>query len=159
MTEFKTLAEAVVGEEFEPLEYVVTAEMVGKYAEGVENEALWLDRSPSEGMRVHPAICDNDGLNISRVKYVRPLGTLHAKQEFDFLNPARVGKKVRVRGKVVDRYVRKEREYTVVEALSVDEDGVEILRSRQILCYPLSTKKVGADDGGPIDPLGDGKKP
>ena len=144
MAEFKTLAEAEVGEEFEPFEYVVTAEVVQKYVEGTDNQDLWLDRSPLEGMRVHPAICDNDGVHLYQIEYLNPLGTLHAKQEFEFLNPVQVGKRVRVRGKVVDRYVKKEREYTVVEALSVDEDGVEVLRSRQTLCYSLSSRTTKA---------------
>ena len=140
MVELKTLAEAKVGEEFGTVEYVVTPEMVERFEKGVDNPAVWLDPPSNRGARLNPTVCDRDGSRVYQTKYVPPLGILHAKQEYEYLNPPRVGKKVRVKGKVVDRYVKKEREYTVVESVSVDEDGVEIIRGRQFLCYPLATK-------------------
>ena len=139
MAELKTLAEAEVGEEFGPIEYAVTNDLVEKFAQALDYPAVWLD-PPSSGARVNPIICDRDGYRVYQTKYIPPLGTLHAKQEFEYLNPPRLGKKVRVTAKIVDRYVKKDREYTVMESLSVDEDGVEIIRGRRVVCYLIATK-------------------
>jgi hypothetical protein len=55
---------------------------------------------------------------------------VHARQETDFINPLPLGKPVKVYSKIVDKYVRRGKGYLVVESLCIDQDGVEILRSR-----------------------------
>ena len=60
-----------------------------------------------------------------------PEGGFHAQQEFEFINPLKVGKKVRVTGKLVDRYIKRGREYFVAEFVAVDEDGLEIVRMKR----------------------------
>jgi hypothetical protein len=62
---------------------------------------------------------------------------VHAKEEVEFLNPGRVGKEFRVTWKVVEEYEKRDKLYTVVEALIVDQDGIEIMRRRT---YGVITK-------------------
>ena len=136
-----------IGEEFEPLEFVVTPELNQQYLYAEEDfHPRYIEESDKGPPLIHPGILYNMSNNTRSPSFYLPpgWGEVHAAEETEFINPARVGKKVRVKGKIVDRYVKKEREYTVVESLSVDEDGVEIIRVRQFLCYPLSTKKVRA---------------
>lgn len=71
---------------------------------------------------------------------------IHARQELELKNPLRVSKKVVVRGRLANKYIRRGKEYVIFEALSVDEDGVEILQSRGIYCWPAP--------GIPLEPPG-----
>ena len=49
------------------------------------------------------------------------------------VNPARVGTTIKVYGTLVDKYLRRGREYLVMECRSVDEDGIEICRDRRTI--------------------------
>jgi acyl dehydratase len=60
-------------------------------------------------------------------------GNVHTRHQTQFLNPARIGKKIRLSGKLVEKYIKRGREYLVVECRSVDEDGVEICRDRRTI--------------------------
>ena len=138
----RTLDEAEIGEELGPIEYVVTPGLVEKYAEATGDRNPWFFKdSPFGGKVAHPTIVGNDVLRLVETKYVHPLGSLHAKQDFEIQNPIRVGAKLKSTAKVVERYVKKEREYTVVEMSIVDDKGVEVVRSRYTVCYPLASKK------------------
>jgi hypothetical protein len=71
-------------------------------------------------------------VRLLKTKYVTA-GNVHTRHETQFRNPARLGKKIRISGKLVDKYLKRGREYLVVECRSVDEDGVEICRDRRTI--------------------------
>ena len=50
------------------------------------------------------------------------IGNLHAKQEWEVFHPMMVGDTVRTRATVVERYVKRTREYVVNEVLVTDGD-------------------------------------
>ncbi len=54
-----------------------------------------------------------------------------AKSEHEFLKPMRIGSKIFIRGKVVDKYVKRGRNYVVSEFEAVDETGEVLMRSRE----------------------------
>jgi acyl dehydratase len=60
-------------------------------------------------------------------------GNVHTRHETQFLNPARIGKMIKVYGTLVDKYLKRGREYLVMECRSVDEDGIEICRDRRTI--------------------------
>ena len=145
--------ELKVGWDCGSYEYRLTRGRILKYSEAVEDLNPWYEKdSPFGGPIASPTVCDNDITRLPGWKVIRGgdledpsnyrPGFLHAKQEYDFLNPARPGKKVKVSGRIVDKYVKRGREYVTVEALSVDEDGVPLLRTRGTLCW-LAQKKEG----------------
>ena len=55
---------------------------------------------------------------------------LHAKMEFEFLEPIRPGVRARSRGKVVDKYERRGKPYMVTEYVTEAEDGTVLVRGR-----------------------------
>jgi hypothetical protein len=55
--------------------------------------------------------------------------TIPAKTEHKLINPSKVGKRLLVAGKIIDKYVKRCLEYVVVESYMVDEGGLEIRRS------------------------------
>ncbi|MBW1798994.1 MAG: hypothetical protein JRJ21_11510 [Deltaproteobacteria bacterium] len=62
--------------------------------------------------------------------YQYPFSFVHAKQETEFINPLPLGKPARIFTKIADKYVKRNKGYIVIESLIVDEDGVEIMRTR-----------------------------
>jgi len=62
-------------------------------------------------------------------RYIVPAG-LHAKMEFEFLEPIRPGVRARSRGRVVDKYERRGKPYMVTEYVTEAEDGTVLVRGR-----------------------------
>jgi hypothetical protein len=58
------------------------------------------------------------------------MATVHAKEEVEYVNPARVGKSFTVHWRVVDVYEKRGRPYQVKETSIIDEDGLLILRRK-----------------------------
>jgi acyl dehydratase len=121
-----------VGEEYED-EYVLTPEMAQDYAEGVEDLNPWyLERSPFGGPVANPILIVAQHARLFKTKY-STAGNVHTRHETQVLNPARIGKKIKIYGKLLDKYIKRGREYLVMECRSVDEDGVEICRDRRTI--------------------------
>ena len=133
MAERKRADQVGVGEEFEPYEYRVTPEFNQQYLEAEEDHhPRYFEETDFGPPIVHPGLFINHS-NVTRSPsfYLPPgMAAVHAKEEIEFLNPGRVGKKFRVTWKVVDVYEKRGRPYQVKEVLIVDEDGLEILRRR-----------------------------
>jgi acyl-coenzyme A thioesterase PaaI-like protein len=85
----------------------------------------------------------NQALSLRHSKYIVHAG-LHAKMEFNFLEPVRPGMRVQTRGRVVDKYERRGRQYMVTEYISRDEQGTTLVRGQftQML-IPEGTRHVG----------------
>jgi acyl dehydratase len=58
------------------------------------------------------------------------IGNLHARQEWELFHPLRIGRTVRSRTTVVERYRKRDRDYVVAEVLLTDEAGRWLQRSR-----------------------------
>ena len=54
-----------------------------------------------------------------------------AKSEHEFLKPMKMGSKIFIRGKIVDVYVKRGRNYVVSELETVDETGNVLMKSRE----------------------------
>ncbi|GIX47363.1 MAG: hypothetical protein KatS3mg131_1574 [Candidatus Tectimicrobiota bacterium] len=77
----------------------------------------------------HPTLLGNQALRLRHTKFTVH-GGLHAKQEFEFLEPIRPGMRVRSRGKVIDKYERRGKQYMVTEFVTEDENGTVLVRGR-----------------------------
>lgn len=118
-----------IGEILGQKKVLITDEMVQTSAHAIESSRSWYyEGSPYGGRIAPPTIFDNDTLNILDEQYQR-FGSIHAKQAWEFINPLRVGKRVSLTVKVIDKYYKRDRPYLVMELMAVDEDGVEICRS------------------------------
>ena len=65
---------------------------------------------------------------------------LHAKMQFEFLEPLRVGMRVRTHGKVIDKYERRGRHYMVTQFETRDEETGTVLMRGQFtqMIFPES---------------------
>ena len=69
-----------------------------------------------------------------RMVYNDTTGGVNAGNEVEFFNPPIPGKKIKVTGRIVDKYSRRDKPYLVIEATAIDEDGrlLEKLRTYQM---------------------------
>ncbi len=81
------------------------------------------------------------GLTISRHAWMKFTAlpdmrvSIWAKSEQEFLKPMKIGSKIFIRGKIVDKYTRRGRNYMVTELETTDESGEVLLRSRETGVY------------------------
>lgn len=78
---------------------------------------------PGITIRQHPAM--------RFAKFTNLRAAIWAKSEHEFLKPMKIGSKVFIRGKVVDKYVKRGRNYVVSEFETIDENGEVLMRSRE----------------------------
>jgi len=118
---------------FEPYTFQVMPELNDQYLYALQDyHPRYLGERDSGSPWVHPSLLLNQS-NLTRSPSFglrAGMAGVHAKEEVEFLNPGRVGKQFRVTWKVVEEYEKRDKLYTVIEALIVDEDGREILRRK-----------------------------
>jgi acyl dehydratase len=132
MAEFPKLTYEVlrVGEEFVSNDHLVTPEDIEAYAFAVDDHHPWFfGDSPFGGPIAHPTLLANQALMMRHNHYVVHAG-LHARMEFEFLEPIRPGVRVRSYGRVVDKYERRGKPYMVTEFTTQAEDGTVLVRGR-----------------------------
>jgi acyl dehydratase len=121
-----------VGRECEPYEYVVTEEAVQGYLNALGIGNPWYTHDSPFGGPIAPGlISKSDAADPNWwFPFVDRSAFLHARSEFEFIHPLRVGKKVTVKGRWVEKYQKRDRNWATIEAVAVDEDGLIIVKSR-----------------------------
>jgi len=61
--------------------------------------------------------------------------SIWAKSEHQFLRPMKLGSKITIRGRIVDKYTKRGRNYIVSELETVDEASEVLMRSRETGVY------------------------
>lgn len=110
------------GDEFEPIRYTVTSLMTSEYAHGVEETGEWFlsDNNPfgrqvriplmihADKMRLLEANCPKE----ARLSGVRgPDARVHYEYHARHRSAAYVGEELVVSGRILDRYVKRDRVY------------------------------------------------
>ncbi len=124
MIEFKMISyDAVrVGEEFMSDDFLIKPEDVETFAYAVDDHHPWyFEASPFGGTITHPVLLGNQALLMRHGKFIVPAG-LHAKMQFEFVEPLRVGMRVRSYGKVIDKFEKRGRHYMVTEFSTRNEE-------------------------------------
>ena len=124
MVEFRTISyEAItVGETFRSDDFLVKPEDIETFAYAVDDHNPWyLEDSPFGGPVAHPTLLGNQALLMRHSRYIVPAG-LHAKMQFEFVEPVRAGMRMRTYGKVIDKYERRGRHYMVTEFETRNEE-------------------------------------
>ena len=129
MVEFKPISyEAVtVGEEFRSDDFLIKPEDIDTYAYAVDDHHPWFyEDSPFGGRIAPPTLLGNQALLMRHSRYLINAG-LHAKMQFEFLEPLRAGMRVRSYGRVLDKYERRGRHYMVTQFETRDEETGTVL--------------------------------
>lgn len=123
--------EMEIGEEMPELEIFFDEDMQGRFLAALGEENPWYFReSPWGGPITYHPLLDDAPMEATMRRFQYPFGFVHAKQETEFINPLPLGKPARAITKVAEKYEKRGRGYIVIESLIVDEDGVEIMRTR-----------------------------
>lgn len=123
--------EVYVGLDCGHREYVITPQIVQEYADAVQDHNPWYSGPSPFGGAVAPALLRHSEAYRDRHWYLPNIyGNLHAKQEFELFQPIMVGEHITAHSLVVDRYVKRGRDYVVNEVLTFGDDGRLRLRGR-----------------------------
>ena len=112
-----------IGEELGSYEYLLTQEMLDSFRASVEDPDA-----------AFPTIAVKHDATALSMCYEDNIGGVNAGNEMEFHNPPIPGKKVKVTGRIHDKYSRRDKPYLVIEATAVDEDGrlLEKMRTYQM---------------------------
>jgi acyl dehydratase len=127
----RTATEVFVGRYFGQHEYEITPELVSHYCESVaENESGFV-ATDGTGERIAPPLVLHSDVYAYRGWYLPYIyGNLHARQEWEFFAATRAGDRVVTRSTIVDRYLKRDREYVVNEVGYYGVDGRLLMRGR-----------------------------
>ena len=112
-----------IGEELGSYEYLLTQEMMDIFRASVDDpDALF------------PTLAVKHDATAFAMVYDDQTGSVNAGNEVEFFNPPIPGKKIKVTGRIHDKYSRRDKPYMVIEATAIDEDGrmIERLRTYQL---------------------------
>ena len=112
-----------IGEELGSYEYLLTREMLDNFRASIDDP---------EGC--FPTLAVKHDATALAMVYDDTTGGVNAGNQVEFFNPPIPGKKIKVTGRVADKYMRRDKPYLVIEATAVDEDGrlLERLRTYQM---------------------------
>jgi hypothetical protein len=108
-----------VGEELGSLDYVMTAEMIADYRRVVDNPHA-----------AYPTVAARHPANLFYRKYRAKLRVPNTGHDSEYFNPPLPNKRINVSARIVDKYIRRDKPYLIIEATATDEDGrlIEISR-------------------------------
>lgn len=118
----RMISDLEAGDEFEPIRYVVTSLMTAEYAHGVEETDEWYfsDNNELERQVRIPLMIHADKMRLlevncpkeARLSGVRgPDARVHFEYHARHRSPAYVGEELVVGGRILERYVKRERVY------------------------------------------------
>lgn len=125
--------QAQVGEKLDPYEYVITQEMLQEYRSIVDNPGA-----------AYPTVAGRHALRAWTNRY-GPATLMNVGAEAEYFNAVVPGKRILVQARIVEKYIRREKPYIVVESTAVDEDGRLIEKSRYIGMTAKESKPLFAE--------------
>ena len=133
MAEKLKLEEAKVGDAIGPYRYKVTREMAAFAASDEMRSGPWY---PGDGALAPSTLTDND-YSLAYLEKYDPGEAIHTKAENHYVNPPLIGKELTVTGTVSDRFNKRGKDFLVFETTTCDEDGREIVRSKNTVLISL----------------------
>tara|TARA_B100000315_G_scaffold252270_1_gene288721 strand:+ start:163 stop:606 length:444 start_codon:yes stop_codon:yes gene_type:complete len=136
--------EVPIGAELDPLEEVLTPELVQWYAHALDspNDGWYRYQSPLGEPIVPPSVIENLGLSLRGFLIRAPGGTVHAWTEVEYKKPVKVGSRIRVEGKISDKYEKRGKYYVVREVTARDENGDVVMVAKYANCALPEGQKV-----------------
>jgi 3-hydroxybutyryl-CoA dehydratase len=127
------------GQRLGTLVHHITPEFVDKYCRATGDMHPWHGAGgPPFGGPIAPtAIANVFSIFVFGIPGThRPSGDVHARQEYEFIAPIRVGETVTTTGYLVEKFRRKGRKWVVFDTHSHDSAGRVLVRCRVTLVIP-----------------------
>lgn len=123
--------EVYVGRDYGGYEFDITDDAIQNYIAGTGDHHPWYRGTSPLGGPIAPALIVHSAVFRNHDWYLpNVFGNLHARQEWAGFAPVRIGEKLHSRSVIVDRYVKRDREYVVNECLLLNAQGQIVQRSR-----------------------------
>lgn len=119
--------------------YEITPDVVRDYADALDDHHPWYTGDSPFGGPVAPALLLHSEVYKFGGWYINYFGNLHARQEWELYAPIAVGDTVTTRATIVDRYVKRGRDYVVNEAQVFGPDGRLLMRGRTHQSFLIET--------------------
>lgn len=120
-----------IGAEFKPYELALTPQQIDYFCEGHQDYHEWYSVNSPFGGRICPPLMN---YRIARDMFssrYNVRGLLY-EYETENINPMRPGKRMRVTGRITNKWIKNEKEFVEYRVTGVDEDGLEIFRTRRV---------------------------
>ena len=131
------------GQRLGPIRYRVDPELVRGQLQAVGQPVpVFLTDPATDTPLIEPSLYARNYIRLLRADYSVE-GVIHARSEFQLKGPARAGQLLTVTGRVAAKYLRRGRQYVVIESETVDESGAEVSRERNTLLLALSDDHGG----------------
>ncbi len=135
--------ERYVGRDYGAQDYQITPELVATYIAGTGDDNPWYRGDSPLGGPVAPALILHSAVYRTLEWYLPKIyGNLHARQEWELFAPVMVGETIRTRSLIVDRYLKRDREYVVNEVIVSNPAGHVVSRSRTHQSFLLPERKT-----------------
>jgi len=134
-------ADLQLGKEFEPFYFSVDPKTVDRFLQAIQEEGnpIYQNIKVAEDWGYDRPLAPHSLAAIyARSSYLKnytmPGGGILAKQEFQFFRPVFIGDQLVCRARVVDRFLKKDRRYVVIEinTFNQDEQQVSVVRIEAI---------------------------
>jgi acyl dehydratase len=122
--------EKYVGRYYGERRIEITPELVAHYANAAQDQNQWYFGDSPFGGPVAPALILHSEVYHTIDWYLSYFGNLHARQEWEIFAPIMVGDTITARRQIVERYLKRDREYVVMEVGCYDDDGRLLNRGR-----------------------------
>lgn len=146
-----TFEEIKVGENLGAIEWIVTREQVQALCESDDDYHEWYSvESPYSGL-IAPVLMSYPPVRLLFCRFYNVRGLFY-KLDLESLNPIVVGHPMIVTGRVIDKWIKRDREFVAYEGQCTEKDGLEVFRTRRahVLDYiPRTAVRDGeAPDSG-----------
>jgi acyl dehydratase len=136
--------EIYVGRDFGGFDFDITPALIENYTAGTGDNNPWYSGDSPLGGTIAPALILHSAVFRRHDWYLPNIfGNLHARQEWEGFAPVRPGDKVHSRCVIVDRYIKRDREYVVNECLILDTGGRILQRSRSHQSFLMAQEHGG----------------
>src|SRR5205807_349415 len=113
--------EIYVGRDFGGFDFDITPALIENYTAGTGDNHPWYRGDSPLGGPIAPALILHSAVFRRHDWYLPNIfGNLHARQEWAGFAPIRPGEQLHSRSVIVDRYIKRDREYVVNECLILD---------------------------------------
>ncbi|MCH8283837.1 MAG: MaoC family dehydratase N-terminal domain-containing protein [Chloroflexi bacterium] len=111
-------------------EIVITDDWIEKYRRSIDDDNPWYAGESPFGGPIAPAAVFNYEMEMFKGWHPPGIGNvLNTGQSWEFRRPMRPGQRVTLKGRVVERYLKRGREHVAMEATAYDEEGNLLCRT------------------------------
>ena len=123
--------EVYVGRDFGAVTGDITPALIATYIAGTGDDNPWYRGDSPLGGPIAPALILHSAVYQTLAWYLPSIyGNLHARQEWEVFAPVMVGERLTTRSVIIDRYLKRDREYVVNEVIVGNASGQIVSRSR-----------------------------